>query len=107
MGMELFGGIGFLEEYAVARWHREALITPIWEGPANIQALDMLEAMHKKNAHESFVAEAEKLLRKAGTDAARLALDSLRATLATLGATKDRFEAEWQAKTALRRLADA
>jgi alkylation response protein AidB-like acyl-CoA dehydrogenase len=106
MGMELFGGIGFLEEYAVARWHREALITPIWEGPANIQALDMLEAMHKKQAHEGFVAETEKLLRAADTDAARLALESLRATLATLETAGDRFEAEWQAKTALRRLAD-
>ncbi|WP_337844658.1 acyl-CoA dehydrogenase family protein [Thermus sp.] len=91
--MELFGGLGFLEEYGVARWHREALITPIWEGPANIQALDMLEAIHKKRAHEPFLqllkdhpeakAHAEKALR-------RLAQ-----------------EGPWYAKEALRRLADA
>ena len=54
MAMEMFGGLGFLEEYAVARWHREALITPIWEGPSNIQALDLLEAVQKKRAHENF-----------------------------------------------------
>ncbi|MFQ5709979.1 MAG: acyl-CoA dehydrogenase family protein [bacterium] len=50
--MELHGGVGFLEDFPVARWHREALITPIWEGTSNIQALDMLEVMAKKNAHQ-------------------------------------------------------
>ncbi len=51
MAMELLGGLGFLNEYPIERLHREALITPIWEGPSNIQALDMLEVMAKKNAH--------------------------------------------------------
>lgn len=106
MGMELFGGLGFLEEYAVARWHREALITPIWEGPANIQALDMLEAMHGKQAHEPFVAEMEKLLNAANTDAARLAEEDMHRALASLEASKGRFAAEWQAKSVLYRLAD-
>ena len=36
LAMELFGGLGFLEDYAVARLHREALVTPIWEGTSNI-----------------------------------------------------------------------
>lgn len=60
--MELFGGIGFLEDFPVARWHREALITPIWEGTSNIQALDLLEVIAKKNAHELFFAEMNSLL---------------------------------------------
>ncbi|NIX57240.1 MAG: DNA alkylation response protein, partial [candidate division Zixibacteria bacterium] len=60
--MELFGGIGFLEDFPVARWHREALITPIWEGTCNIQALDLLEVIAKKNAHELFFAEMNSLL---------------------------------------------
>jgi acyl-CoA dehydrogenase len=60
--MELFGGIGFLEDFPVARWHREALITPIWEGTSNIQALDLLEVITKKNAHELFFAEMNSLL---------------------------------------------
>jgi hypothetical protein len=51
--MEAFGGIGFLAEFPVKRWHREALITPIWEGTSNIQALDMLEAMAKKGPMRS------------------------------------------------------
>ncbi|GAA5337605.1 acyl-CoA dehydrogenase family protein [Thermus antranikianii] len=93
LAMELFGGLGFLEEYGVARWHREALITPIWEGPANIQALDMLEAILKKRAHEPLLdmlgespraqAEAHKILKKL------------------------QEEGPWYAKEALRALADA
>jgi alkylation response protein AidB-like acyl-CoA dehydrogenase len=51
MAMELHGGIGFLREFPIERLHREALITPIWEGPSNIQALDMLESMQKKKSH--------------------------------------------------------
>ena len=60
--MELFGGIGFLKDFPIARWYREALITPIWEGTSNIQALDLLEVIAKKNAHELFFAETNSLL---------------------------------------------
>ena len=106
MAMELFGGLGFLEEYAVARWHREALITPIWEGPANIQALDMLEAMARKQAHEAFAAETIKLLEAAGTEKAGQARERLERTLETLSGTRDREHAEWISKNALQVLAD-
>lgn len=106
MAMELFGGVGFLEEYTVARWHREALITPIWEGPANIQALDLLEAMQKKQAHEPFVAEMTALLERAGATEAALARRVLTDTLAAQAAARDRASAEWIAKHTLTRLAD-
>ena len=106
MAMELFGGLGFLEEYAVARWHREALITPIWEGPANIQALDMLEAMVRKNAHEAFVAEMTRILEGTDTEEALLTREALDRTLAAQAAADTREDAEWIAKTTLRRLAD-
>lgn len=93
LAMELFGGLGFLEEYGVARWHREALITPIWEGPANIQALDMAEALAKKRAHEPLLA-----LLAASPQA-----------LAHAERVLKRLEDEgpWYAKEALRGLADA
>ena len=106
MAMELFGGLGFLEEYAIARWHREALITPIWEGPANIQALDMLEAMARKQAHEAFAAETTKLLEQAGTEESRIARSLLEQTLKALADAGGREEAEWISKNALRTLAD-
>ncbi len=106
LAMELFGGLGFLEEVAVARLHREALVTPIWEGTSNIQALEMLEAMTKKGAHEPFLDEFVPMLERAGTEEARLARRSLETTLTTLSGM-DRTRAEWHSKAALARLADA
>lgn len=106
LAMELFGGLGFLEEYAVARWHREALITPIWEGPSNVQALDMLEAMEKKRAHESFLAEFVPMLEQARTPEADLAAGIIRREVAGL-ASRNPEEAQWHAKHLLTRLADA
>ncbi|WP_244348119.1 acyl-CoA dehydrogenase family protein [Thermus thermophilus] len=105
LAMELFGGLGFLEEYAVARWHRESLITPIWEGPSNIQALDLLEAMQKKGAHRPFLAWLEARLKGRGEEAEG-ALAAARKTLDRLAALEPEA-AQFSAKTALRRLADA
>lgn len=104
LAMEIFGGLGFLEEYAVARWHREALITPIWEGPSNVQAVDMLEAMQKKHAHEQFVQEFTPLLESVGSSAAERALKTIQSTFADLARSE---EPQWIAKHALTRLADA
>jgi alkylation response protein AidB-like acyl-CoA dehydrogenase len=103
LGMEIFGGLGFLEEYAVARWHREALITPIWEGPSNVQAVDMLEAMQKKHAHERFLGEFGALLEQIATPAAERALKTMHGTFADLATAE---EPQWFAKRALANLAD-
>jgi acyl-CoA dehydrogenase len=103
LGMEIFGGLGFLEEYAVARWHREALITPIWEGPSNVQAVDMLEAMQKKQAHEQFVEEFSRVLIEVATPSAERALKTMHETLALLAGAE---EPQWFAKWALANLAD-
>ncbi len=106
LAMELFGGLGFLEEYAVARWHREALITPIWEGPSNIQSLDFLEAMQKKRAHEAFLAEFVPMLEAVSTEEAKVALRTIESTLDRLQRCAPP-EAQWYAKDAVARLADS
>lgn len=49
--LEVYGGLGALEEMRVERWLREALILPIWEGTPHRQLLDALEAMERKQAH--------------------------------------------------------
>ncbi len=104
--MEIYGGIGFLHEFAVERWHREALITPIWEGTSNIQALDMLEAMVKKSAHESLLAEAEALATsQQDHKTAEEAHASLVRALQWL--QEEPSLAEWKAKRALTRIADS
>jgi hypothetical protein len=59
VAMELHGGLGFLREFPFERWHREALITPIWEGPSNIQALDLLEVIAKKGAEKLLLQEVQ------------------------------------------------
>lgn len=48
--MEVVGGIGFFEEFPLAKFHRDSIVTSIWEGTSNIQALEMLEAIVKKKA---------------------------------------------------------
>lgn len=106
LAMELFGGLGFMDDYAIPRLHREALVTAIWEGSSNIQALDMLEAMHKKSAHEPFLDTLLPMLAQAGTDEARSASHTLETTLHQLAACS-RDEAQWYSKDALRALADA
>jgi acyl-CoA dehydrogenase len=106
LAMELFGGIGFMEDYAISRLHRESLVTAIWEGSSNIQALDMLEAMAKKGAHEPFLDEFVPMLAKANTIEARQAATLVEKTLQHL-ASLSREDAEWQSKDALRTMADA
>jgi alkylation response protein AidB-like acyl-CoA dehydrogenase len=106
LAMEIFGGLGFLDEYAVARLHREALITPIWEGTSNIQALDMIEVMQKKGAHEPFLDEMIPLLDHVGTPEAHQARRAIEMTFDHLGSLGPEA-VQWYSKDALAQLADA
>lgn len=106
LAMEVFGGIGFMEDYAISRLHREALVTAIWEGTSNIQALDMLEAMHKKGAHEPFLDEFMPFLQQLNTPEAQLARRTIENSINALG-NLDRDHAQWYSKDVLARLADA
>ncbi len=47
--LEIMGGIGFFEEFPMAKFHRDAIVTSIWEGTSNIQSLEVLEVILKKN----------------------------------------------------------
>ena len=49
--IEVYGGLGTLQEYRVERWLREAMILAIWEGTSHRQMLDGLEVMQRKSAH--------------------------------------------------------
>ena len=106
LAMEIFGGLGFLDDFGIARLHRESLVTLIWEGTSNIQALDMLEAMHKKNAHEDYLDELLPMLKQAGTSEADRARQRLQETLTHL-ASLAVDDAQWYSKDALTSLADA
>lgn len=48
--IEVVGGNGYTEEWATARLFRDAMVLPVWEGPANVQALDLIRAASGKLA---------------------------------------------------------
>jgi acyl-CoA dehydrogenase len=43
--LELIGGNGYTTDYPVARLLRDAQVLTVWEGPANIQALELLRLL--------------------------------------------------------------
>lgn len=43
--IEMLGGIGYTEEYATSRLLRDAQVLTVWEGTANIQALELLRIL--------------------------------------------------------------
>ncbi len=100
--MELLGGIGFLEEYPVERLHREALVLPIWEGPSNIQALDMLEVLAKKKSHLSLLGDLRTLREgiHEAKDVAELAVNRVEEALAQLSSLSEEA-AQFSAKDTL------
>jgi hypothetical protein len=42
LGVQIHGGMGFIEETGAARYYRDARITPIYEGTNGIQAADLV-----------------------------------------------------------------
>ncbi|WP_372603459.1 acyl-CoA dehydrogenase [Actibacterium sp.] len=42
LGVQIFGGMGFVEESGAAQFYRDARITPIYEGTNGIQAMDLV-----------------------------------------------------------------
>jgi putative acyl-CoA dehydrogenase len=46
--MEVFGGPGYVEECVMPRLYREAPVHGLWEGPGNVQALDVLRTLGKE-----------------------------------------------------------
>jgi acyl-CoA dehydrogenase len=106
LAMELFGGVGFMDDFALARLHRESLVTTIWEGSSNIQALDMLEVMQKKNAHTSFQEEFIPLLEKHRSPASDKACQAIEEVIKMLSGCSLE-ENQWYGKEHLAKLAHA
>ena len=46
--LELVGGNGYTSDYPLARLLRDAQVLTVWEGPANIQALELLRLLSPK-----------------------------------------------------------
>jgi putative acyl-CoA dehydrogenase len=46
--LECLGGQGYMEDSRLARAYREAPLMSVWEGSGNVQALDVLRALHRE-----------------------------------------------------------
>ena len=73
LGVQVHGGMGFVEETGAAQHYRDARIAPIYEGTNGIQAIDLVQ----------------RKLPMAGGAVVRAYLDELRATVAAVQAAND------------------
>lgn len=72
--VELVGGNGYTEEFVTARLYRDSLVTAVWEGPANIQALEVLRLMTgRRSADRLFLDRLDRCLQALPAQAGRLA----------------------------------
>ena len=100
--LECLGGNGYVEESIMPRLYREAPVNSVWEGSGNVNALDVLRALHRSPATaDALLAEVD-LARGGDTRfdafAGRVAED----VRAALAAPPD--EAEWGARSLVVRL---
>ena len=90
MGMQVHGGMGFIEETGAAQYNRDVRVTAIYEGTNGIQAMDLV---------------ARKLMD--GGDAANALLDEIEAQAEAARADlPDLAEPVWQASETLREALD-
>lgn len=69
--IEMFGGLGYLEDTGIPVMLRDVQTLSIWEGTTNVLSLDMLRAAEKENGFEAFKEFASGIL--AGTLTTELA----------------------------------
>jgi putative acyl-CoA dehydrogenase len=65
--LEVFGGVGYVEESGMPRLYREAPLCSIWEGSGNVMALDVLRALSR--TPEALTAFLDEVDLAAGADA--------------------------------------
>lgn len=53
--IELMGGNGYIEDFVTPRLLRDAQVLTVWEGTANILALELIRLVDKYQAHELFI----------------------------------------------------
>jgi len=84
--IEILGGNGYVEEYVTARMFREAQVLPVWEGPANIQALEVLRMVGPRHrVDREFLARVRSVAENAQVAGVYLASTPPGASEASLG----------------------
>jgi putative acyl-CoA dehydrogenase len=67
--VEVFGGVGYVEESIMPRLYREAPLNSIWEGSGNVMCLDVRRALRARQAGETADAVLAELAAARGGDA--------------------------------------
>jgi alkylation response protein AidB-like acyl-CoA dehydrogenase len=78
LGVQVHGGMGYIEETGAAQYYRDIRIAPIYEGTNGVQALDLLTRKllrDKGAAVEAFLAEMSASLAELGGDGLGAALE--------------------------------
>ena len=110
--MEIQGGNGYVADWVTHRLLRDAQVLPIWEGPSNVLALDLLRAMAREHSHEAVLARIDEYAAAADHPAIEGLLprvgearDGLAAAFATV-AEADESTAQYHAKALADRVYD-
>lgn len=109
--LEIIGGNGYTQDYITARLVRDAQVLTVWEGPANIQALELLRLLgNRLGGRALFKARVARALESAPAALAPLR-DALRQSEAEIEAalahvSGDAAEAERHARRLLAFMAD-
>jgi len=76
--IELHGGNGYIEDFVTPRLLRDAQVLTVWEGTANILALELIRLVDKFQAHKLFVRIMEERLAKlANSTLSQLVMEQL------------------------------
>ena len=83
--LELVGGNGYTEDYATARQFRDAMVLPVWEGPEQIQALELMRMIAGTEPGDRLFLEKIASVR----DALPAAMNGEQSNLSTLAGTME------------------
>ncbi len=89
LAMEILGGIGYLEEGPLAKLVRDALVTPVWEGGANIQALNARDVMQRERIQREWQSAAGRAASRSPSSEVRRFISTRIALLENLTAESD------------------
>jgi alkylation response protein AidB-like acyl-CoA dehydrogenase len=91
-GLQVFGGSGYVEEWGMSQFLRDARITLIYEGTNGVQALDLVGrklAMNGMRPITSFFAELDACVAEGGNETVKPFLDAVASTKAALKEATD------------------
>ncbi|SMD30885.1 acyl-CoA dehydrogenase family protein [Picrophilus oshimae] len=102
--MEIFGGKGFLYDFPVEKFHRDSIVTSLWEGTSNIQALDFLEILIKKKIDKRIISIINDIIKDLSKENADILSSALRRSLENLESMLSSGKTEYFAKDILNTL---